>query len=121
VERQRTLGSEDGIVMEGRDIGTVVFPDAKVKIFLDAPPEVRSQRRMRDMESAAGLSSETILREITERDRRDQTREVSPLVPAPDAVRIDTSRLSFDQVIAQVLELARSRRHEGVEKTAGNQ
>src|SRR5581483_12104098 len=92
VASQRKLGAGGGVVMEGRDIGTKVFPDAEVKIFLDAAPEVRGERRLRDTESS-GRPLEGVLREITERDERDTTRELSPLVAAPDAVRIDSTML----------------------------
>jgi len=113
VERQRALACEGGVVMEGRDIGTVVFPDADLKVFLDASAEARGERRLRDRESAAQPegkpSAEAVLKEITDRDQRDQTREVSPLVPASDAIRIDTTRLSIEQVVEQVLDLARNR------------
>jgi cytidylate kinase len=109
VERQRQMGSRGGVVMEGRDIGTVVFPDAELKIFLEAAPEVRGQRRMADPESAGARDKAAVVREITERDQRDRSREVSPLVPARDAVRIDTSSLTAEQVVDRVLELARAR------------
>jgi CMP/dCMP kinase len=122
VERQRALGSHGGVVMEGRDIGTVVFPDADLKIFLDASPEVRVRRRMGDPESAGSKDAAAVLRDITERDQRDQSREVSPLVPARDAFRIDTSSLTTARVVELVLELARARRHGShVEKSFGNQ
>ena len=121
VDRQRALGAAGSVVMEGRDIGTVVFPGADLKIFLDAAPEVRGQRRLHDKESAQASSAETVLREIAERDRRDQTREVSPLVPAADAVRIDTSRLTAAQVTEQILEIARGRHGgAGMEIAASN-
>ena len=110
VERQRQMGARGGVVMEGRDIGTVVFPDAELKIFLDAAPEIRGRRRMGDPESAGARDTAAVVREITERDQRDQSREISPLIPAPDAVQIDTSSLSAEQVIECVLELARARR-----------
>lgn len=113
VERQRTLGAEGGVVMEGRDIGTVVFPDADLKIFLDASPEVRGQRRLRDVEASQRASANAVLQEIAERDRRDQTRAVSPLVPAADAVRIDTTHLTAEQVVEQVLKLAEEKRLAG--------
>lgn len=106
VERQRALGAAGGVVMEGRDIGTVVFPDADVKLFLDASPEVRGRRRLKDVHDAAGLSAEAVLAEISERDRRDQTRDVSPLAPAPDAVRIDTTTLAADEVVERILKIA---------------
>ena len=123
VERQRTLGRQGGVVMEGRDVGTVVFPDAELKIFLEAPAETRGQRRLRDSESASlpqeAARSEAVLQEITERDRRDATRTVSPLVPAADAIRIDTTSLSAAEVVEKILKLAQSRSlPPGLEKPA---
>ena len=102
VELQRKLGEGSRIVMEGRDIGTAVFPDAEVKIFLDADPVVRSQRRYEQIEATpkeATIAPESVLKEIRERDQRDRTRALSPLKPAPDAVVIDSTNLTLDQVI----------------------
>jgi cytidylate kinase len=102
VDLQRKLGESSRIVMEGRDIGTAVFPDAEVKIFLDADPLVRSQRRYEQIEAgpkAAAVEPESVLREIRERDQRDRTRALSPLKPAPDAVVIDSTSLTLDEVI----------------------
>jgi CMP/dCMP kinase len=102
VELQRKLGESSRIVMEGRDIGTAVFPDADVKIFLDADPLVRSQRRYEQIEAtpkAATVEPESVLKEIRERDQRDRTRASSPLKPAPDAVVIDSTSLTLDEVI----------------------
>ena len=108
VARQREMGEGGGVVMEGRDIGTKVFPDADLKIFLDADPVVREQRRMEQQrvksEVAAGLAAE-----LRERDRRDRTRAVSPLVAAKDAVVIDSTQLSEDEVVARVEELVRKK------------
>jgi cytidylate kinase len=112
VELQRKLGETGRIVMEGRDIGTAVFPDASVKIFLDADPEVRSQRRYQQIEStpaAGSVQPESVLREIRERDRRDRTRASSPLQPAHDAVVIDSTSLSLDQVIERVESIIEQR------------
>lgn len=92
-------------VVEGRDIGTVVFPDAAVKVFLTARPEIRAMRRAGDAE-AAGSGLSEIAADLAARDHADSTREVSPLSPAPDAVVVDTSDLSIDAVVAVVLELA---------------
>jgi CMP/dCMP kinase len=99
VGMQRTLGANGGVVMEGRDIGTEVFPAADVKIFLDASPEMRGERRYQQL----GPSSEpeAVLREIKERDERDRTRVQSPLRPAQDAVVIDSTSLSLDEVVAR--------------------
>jgi cytidylate kinase len=105
VELQRKLGESGRIVMEGRDIGNAVFPDADVKIFLDADPEVRSQRRYEQIEAtpaATTVKPESVSKEIRERDQRDRTRALSPLKPAADAVVIDSTGLSLDQVIERV-------------------
>jgi CMP/dCMP kinase len=104
VARQRELGAAGGVVMEGRDIGTKVFPHADVKIFLDADPEVREQRRL-EQKKARGESVEAMIAELRERDRRDRTRAVSPLEPAPDAVIIDSTGLSEDDVLHRVDDL----------------
>ena len=112
VDLQRQLGQNGRIVMEGRDIGTAVFPDADIKIFLDADPEVRSQRRYEQLETApasAPTAPASVLKEIRERDRRDRTRALSPLKPAPDAVVIDSTCLTLDQVIEGVEALVRDR------------
>ena len=94
-------------VVEGRDIGTVVFPDAAVKVFLDARPEVRAARRAADRETG-GLGADRVHAELATRDARDSGREVSPLRPADDAVVVDTSDLTIDEVVSRVLELVRS-------------
>jgi len=108
VAHQREMGAGGGVVMEGRDIGTKVFPDADLKIFLDADPVVREQRRMTQQkikgEVAAGVAAE-----LRERDRRDRTRAASPLAAAADAVMIDSSALSEDQVLARVEELVQEK------------
>jgi cytidylate kinase len=101
VARQREMGAGGGVVMEGRDIGTKVFPDADLKIFLDADPVVRERRRL-EQQHAKGPSAESMAAELRERDQRDRTRANSPLVAAPDAVIIDSSHLTEDQVLAQV-------------------
>ncbi len=106
---QRQLGEQGGVVMEGRDIGTAVFPDAEIKIFLDAAPEIRGLRRFEQLGPGATVAQETVLREIRERDERDRTRVESPLKPAPDAVAIDSSSLSFDQVFAAAESLIEER------------
>jgi len=106
---QRTWVADHGgsAVVEGRDIGTVVFPDADVKVFLDARPEVRAARRAGDAE-AAGRPPEEIVGELVARDRADSTREVSPLQPAADAVIIDTSDLGIDAVVDRIMHLVSS-------------
>jgi len=101
VERQREMGTQGGVIMEGRDIGTVVFPNAEVKIFLDADQSVRAGRRI--VQHHAGddpTLAEKLTAELQERDRRDSTRTASPLVPAPDAIHIDSTGLTIAEVIA---------------------
>jgi CMP/dCMP kinase len=102
VAMQRQLGAAGGVVMEGRDIGSAVFPDAGVKIFLDAAAEVRGQRRFQQNGPTHRQAPESVLEELRERDRRDRTRTASPLVPAPDAVVIDSTNLSLSEVLARV-------------------
>lgn len=103
--KMRDVGEEGGIVMEGRDIGTVVFPDADVKFYLDASAEVRAQRRVNQLKEAGKPADyNVILTLIRERDYRDSHRAASPLKPAEDAVVVDTSALDMNQVIATVME-----------------
>jgi CMP/dCMP kinase len=112
VERQRALAALGGIVMEGRDIGTVVFPHAPVKIYLDASPEERARRRATDPAHASGTGAAAIQEVATalaERDRQDTTRAASPLAVADDAVVIDTTALSIDDAVEKVMELVRQR------------
>jgi CMP/dCMP kinase len=101
VARQREMGIDGGVVMEGRDIGTKVFPDADLKVFLDADPVVREQRRL-DQQKIKGQSAQQIAEQLRERDKRDRTRTASPLVAAADAVVIDSSQLSEEQVLRQI-------------------
>jgi cytidylate kinase len=108
VARQRELGIHGGVVMEGRDIGTKVFPDADVKVFLDADPVVREQRR-REQQQLSGRAAELSAAELRERDRRDRTRLASPLVAAEDATVIDSTRLSEDQVLDRIEQLIAER------------
>ena len=108
VARQRELGAAGGVVMEGRDIGTKVFPDADVKIFLDADPVTREKRRIQQ-EHSRGASAESMAAELRERDRRDRSRANSPLEPAPDAVILDSTSLSEDEVMKQVEALVGQR------------
>jgi cytidylate kinase len=105
VSHQRAMGAGGGVVMEGRDIGTKVFPDADLKIFLDADPVVREQRRM-EQQKIKGDVAAGVAAELRDRDRRDRTRAVSPLVAAPDAVLIDSTSLSEDEVVARAEKLA---------------
>jgi cytidylate kinase len=99
--------------MEGRDIGTVVFPEATVKIFLDALPEERATRRANE----AALPADLVERQIRERDQRDRGRPESPLVQAPDAVYLDTTGLTIDEVEAAILKIIRDRTSNGRERT----
>jgi len=108
VVHQREMGVGGGVVMEGRDIGTKVFTDADLKIFLDADPVVREQRRM-EQQKIKGEVGAKVAAELRERDHRDRTRAVSPLMAAGDAVVIDSTKLSEDEVLARVEELARKR------------
>jgi cytidylate kinase len=138
VQQQRALGEAGGVVMEGRDIGTAVFPDAEVKIFLDAAPEVRGNRRYRQAtpESLAAsdsnarqnaahqssgrqapdpltaeqqrLAEEAVIRDLKERDYRDRHRAESPLQPAADAVILDSTSMTLDEVLARAEEIVRS-------------
>lgn len=108
VAMQRAMGAGGGVVMEGRDIGTVVFPDAAVKIYLTASPAERARRRCADLARRGETADvEAVEREIAERDRRDQGREHSPLRPADDAFLVDTTNESIDEVIARLLAAVR--------------
>ena len=105
VAEQRRAGAHGGIVMEGRDIGTAVFPHADLKVFLDASPEVRAERRQRELqEKGEGLELEKVLAEVRERDRRDREREMSPLVRAADAIVVDNTAMDGEET-ARVIVL----------------
>lgn len=108
VARQREMGISGGVIMEGRDIGTKVFPDADLKIFLDADPVIREQRRL-DQQKINGPSAQNIATELRERDRRDRTRAASPLVPASDAVQLDSTHMSEEEVLSRVEQLAQEK------------
>ena len=101
VARLREMGHGGGVVMEGRDIGAKVFPDADLKIFLDADPVTREQRRL-DQQKVKGTPAQAMAAELRERDLRDRTRAVSPLVAAPDAVLLDSTHLSEDEVVERI-------------------
>ena len=108
---QRKLGKEGGVVLEGRDIGTVVFPDAEVKIFLTASAEVRASRRMKELEGRGIQSNfKELLASMQERDARDASRDVAPLKPAEDSIVIDTTHLGLSQVVERIVEIVRKRR-----------
>lgn len=101
VARQREMGTGGGVVMEGRDIGTKVFPDADLKIFLDAHPDVREKRRLLQQQ-VSGPLAEQVAAELRQRDQRDRTRANSPLVPARDAMILDSTDLGEDEVLARI-------------------
>jgi cytidylate kinase len=110
VARQRELGAAGGVVMEGRDIGTVVFPDADVKIYLDASAEERARRRATDPAHTGSQAGQAAVAEaIQARDRSDSTRAASPLTLAPDAIHIDTTGMPIEQVVARVMALVNDR------------
>jgi cytidylate kinase len=108
VARQRELGKDGGVVMEGRDIGTAVFPNADVKVFLDADANIRAERRTLQNGSRSPEEAQRVLAELAARDERDRTRSASPLVPAQDAVHIDTTHKSIDEVVAEVEEIVKT-------------
>lgn len=112
---QQEIGRSGGIVMDGRDIGTVVFPNADLKIFLVASIEERARRRLMETGGPA-LAVEDVARDLVERDRKDSTRSVSPLVKADDAIEIDTSNLSIEDQVQQIVRLARERMHDDANK-----
>ena len=108
--RQRAFRELPGLIADGRDMGTVVFPDAPVKIFLDASSEERAHRRMLQLqEKGFSVNFERLLAEIKERDDRDRNRAVAPLVPAADALVLDSTTLSIEQVIEKALQYARQK------------
>ncbi|HEY0767223.1 MAG TPA: (d)CMP kinase [Steroidobacteraceae bacterium] len=111
LERQRAFARPPGLVADGRDMGTVVFPQAELKIFLTATPEERALRRHKQLkDKGSDVSLPALSRDIAERDARDQTRQVAPLWPAPDACVIDSTGLGVEAVVRRVLELGAARR-----------
>ena len=110
VKRQQAMAASGGVVMDGRDIGTVVLPDADLKVFLTASSTVRAQRRQKEMQELGQFADyDTILQEIETRDQLDTTRDISPLRQAPDAILINTDELNIEQVVERVLSLAKER------------
>lgn len=110
VDRQRAMGRDGGVVMEGRDIGSVVFPDADVKVYLDASEAERARRRLGDQAYAAqGAEQAAVAQAIAARDQADRTRATAPLTLAPGAVYIDTTALGIEQVVAQVIALVNAK------------
>jgi cytidylate kinase len=115
VAQQQAMGVQGGVVMEGRDIGTVVFPNAELKVYLTASPEERAVRRLKELETRGmdvNASLERVRAEQDERDARDATRPVSPLVAAPDAVQVESDGLTPAQVVDDILALVDARRRE---------
>ncbi|MEG9489279.1 (d)CMP kinase [Mannheimia bovis] len=105
LERQRAFSTEKGLIADGRDMGTVVFPNAQIKLFLDASAEERAKRRVKQLqEKGFNANFDEILAEIKERDFRDRNRAVAPLVPAKDALLLDSTYLSIEDVVKQALD-----------------
>jgi cytidylate kinase len=116
VEKQRRIGSEISVVAEGRDVGTVVFPDAQIKIFLDADKSARANRRVNEFRgSEVQVDVESVARQLDDRDHRDRTRAEAPLVQSPDAVYLDSTALNADEVEELILKLVRDRTANGKE------
>ena len=110
VAQQQLAGAGGGVVMEGRDIGTVVFPNAELKIFLEATPEARAARRWKEhQEKGESFTIEQVIEEVRERDKRDTERKVSPLVRAADAVLVDNTAMEVDETARLIVQLARER------------
>lgn len=113
LELQRKIAQGKDIIMEGRDIGTVVFPNADVKIYLDASPEERAKRRMKQNEEKGINSSyEEVLKNIMDRDKRDSTRDIAPLKKAKDAIYIDSTNMIIEEVVDKIVEIVRERKKE---------
>jgi CMP/dCMP kinase len=111
LKRQRAFAVEPGLVADGRDMGTVVFPDAPLKIFLTASAEERARRRVAQLEQKGiEVDYDVVLADIEERDERDRSRAAAPLKPADDAVELDTTELTIDEVAQQILDLAKDRK-----------
>ena len=108
---QRNIAKGKNVIMEGRDIGTVVFPDADVKIYLDATAEERAKRRvLQNQEKGIEGSYNEVLKEIKERDKRDSTREIAPLKRAEDAIYVDSTNLSIEQVVEEIIEIIKKKK-----------
>lgn len=110
VRKQKKMAAGKGVVMDGRDIGSHVLPDAEVKVFLTASVRIRAERRLKEIaDSQPNVTLEQLMQDIAERDRMDEQREVSPLMRAPDAVLIDTTEMTIPEVVDRILELCKSR------------
>jgi cytidylate kinase len=115
VAEQQRAGAGGGIVMEGRDIGTVVFPSAELKIFLEATPEVRAERRWKEhLEKGDNVTLEEVVKEVYDRDRRDRERKVSPLVRAADAVLVDNTAMGIEETARVIVMLVKERQQRAV-------
>jgi len=116
VAKQRAIGEHTSVVMEGRDIGTVVFPEAEVKVFLDAKPEERVRRRLAEERAkGAAVSEGQLAAQMKERDQRDSTRSDAPLSQAPDAIYLDSTGMAIEEVEDAILKIVRSRVSNGKE------
>ena len=112
LEVQRNIAKGKDVIMEGRDIGTVVFPNADVKIYLDATPEERARRRvLQNKEKGIECSYEKVLEGIKDRDKRDSTREIAPLKKAEDAIYVDSTNLNIEQVVDRIIEIINSKQN----------
>ena len=110
LERQRSLAAENNVIMDGRDIGTVVLPDAKVKIFLTASPEIRAKRRYAELkERGQDIDFGTLLRDIKERDYQDSHRDIAPLKPSESSIILDTSDLNFDESLDALIKIIKEK------------
>lgn len=109
VARQREMGAQGGVIMEGRDIGTAVFPHADLKVFLDADPAVRAERRIEQVQSKDPAVAKALAEDLKQRDRRDSMRAASPLAPAADAIVLDSSKLGIEEVLARITQLIAER------------
>lgn len=110
VEQQQSLGREKGVVMDGRDIGTVVFPYAELKIFMTASPEIRAERRFLELKNKGqDIQFDEVFKNVVERDRLDSTREDSPLVKASDAIEVDNSNLTKEEQFDLILQMAQNK------------
>ena len=108
---QRDMAKTNNVIMDGRDIGTVVLPDAKVKIFLTASPEARAQRRYKEMaEKGMDVQYENVLKDVMERDYNDMHREIAPLKPAEGSITVDTTELDFEQSIEAIINVIKENR-----------
>lgn len=110
LDLQRDIAKENNVIMDGRDIGTVVLPDARVKIFLTASPQVRAERRYKELsEKGANVSFDEVLKDVNERDYNDSHRKTAPLKPAEDSVFVDTTDLDFEQSVEKIISVIKER------------